>query len=329
MKKLFAVLFSITVFVALNITLSAQDRQIARKYLPNNSVESIKFVQSDELKGILTSAVNDTLKDFADKGLKSNEIAATLIDMRLPDKLARADYRGNEQIYPASVVKMFYMATLFRQIEDGKVKMTPELDRGLKNMIIESGNESTGYILDVLTDTSSGAELPPKEFEKWKFKRNAVNRYFQSIGYSNINVNQKTHCEDAWGVEQQFRNYKGENRNMLTTNATAQLLAEIASGKSVNPARSKQMMDLMKREWEKPAEDAFHIEFISHALKPGTKIWSKEGWTSSTRHDAAYIETPEGLKFVLVVFTENHAKEQEIIPSIARKVIDGLGDMKL
>ncbi|MDQ3634114.1 MAG: hypothetical protein M3405_06340, partial [Acidobacteriota bacterium] len=121
MKKLFAVLFSITVFVALNITLSAQDRQIARKYLPNNSVESIKFVQSDELKGILTSAVNDTLKDFADKGLKSNEIAATLIDMRLPDKLARADYRGNEQIYPASVVKMFYMATLFRQIEDGKV----------------------------------------------------------------------------------------------------------------------------------------------------------------------------------------------------------------
>ncbi|MGI8544886.1 MAG: serine hydrolase, partial [Aridibacter sp.] len=154
------------------------------------------------------------------------------------------------------------------------------------------------------------------------------NRYFQSIGYSNINVNQKTHCEDAWGVEQQFRNYKGENRNMLTTNATAQLLVEIASGKSVTPERSKQMMDLMKRDWEKPAEDAFHIEFISHGLKPGTKIWSKEGWTSSTRHDAAYIETPGGLKFVLVVFTENHAKEQEIIPSIARKVIEGLGEIK-
>ena len=56
----------------------------------------------------------------------------------------------------------------------------------------------------------------------------------------------------------------------------------------------------------------------------GTRIWSKAGWTNKSRHDAAYIETPDGLKFVLVIFTENHANEREVIPTIAGKIVDRL-----
>ena len=58
----------------------------------------------------------------------------------------------------------------------------------------------------------------------------------------------------------------------------------------------------------------------------GVKLWSKAGWTSKSRHDAAYIETPDGQKFVIVVFTENHANEQNVIPTIVGKVIDRLGN---
>jgi hypothetical protein len=58
------------------------------------------------------------------------------------------------------------------------------------------------------------------------------------------------------------------------------------------------------------------------------KLWSKAGWTSKTRHDAAYIETPDGLKFVLVIFTENMANERDIIPMIAGKVLDNLKTIK-
>ncbi len=328
MKKLTAFLFWVAVFTFLHGSTAAQDREIAKKYLPKTDETKLTFTRSENLQILLEKAVSETLRDFTVKNLKPDELAAALIDLRNTENLLTANYRGNERIYPASVVKMFYMAALFRQLEDGKLKMTPELERGLKNMIIASGNESTGYIMDVLTGTSSGAEMPEKEFKDWSYKRNAVNRYYESLGYTNINVNQKTHCEDAWGREQQFRNYKGENRNMLTTDATARLLAEIALGRAVTPERSKQMLELMKRDWEKTPPDASHIEFISHALKPGTRLWSKEGWTSKTRHDAAYIETPEGLKFVLVIFTENHASEQEIIPSVARKIIEGLGEMQ-
>src|ERR1044071_9487238 len=82
------------------------------------------------------------------------------------------------------------------KFEDKKIEDTAELRRALKDMIVDSSNEATQYILDVITHTTGGYELPPKEMEEWQDQRNGVNRYFESLGYTNINVNQKTFCED-------------------------------------------------------------------------------------------------------------------------------------
>ena len=282
--------------------------------------------RSPQLEAALTGAVSEVLA--ANPAFKNEEIAATVIDLRPTGKFVWASINGDRRIYPASVVKMFYMAALERQLEDGKVTMTPELERGLRDMIVDSSNEATQYILDVLTDTSSGAELPQKEFEKWQYQRNRVNRYFSAMGYQNINVNQKTFCEDAYGIEQQTRRYKGENRNMLTTDATARLLAEIVTGRIANAERTKLMMDLMKRDLFADTKDpdnqarGFSGKFLLDRKMTAAKLWSKAGWTSKSRHDAAYIETPEGLKFVIVVFTENHANEQAVIPAIGGKIFD-------
>lgn len=282
------------------------------------------------LQSILNAAVGEVVNTYREKGFKMEDMAATLIDLRDPAKLKMANLSGDRRIYPASVVKMFYMAALHQQLQDGKVKLTPELERGLKDMIVDSSNEATQYILDVLTDTSSGGEMPEKEFVEWSYKRNRVNRYFTAMGYSNINVNQKTFCEDAYGIEQQFRNYKGQNRNMITTNATARLLAEIALGRVVTKERSAQMMTLMLRDPFAEAKDpddqahAFSGIALIDKKEKGTRLWSKAGWTSRSRHDAAYIETPDGLKFVIVIYTENQATKREPIPAIVGKVIDGL-----
>ncbi|MGH7783043.1 MAG: serine hydrolase, partial [Candidatus Binatia bacterium] len=179
-------------------------------------------------------------------------------------------------------------------------------------------------------DTSSGAELPQAEFAKWQYKRNRVNRFFAAMGYANINVNQKTFCEDAYGIEQQSRNYKGENRNMLTTNAVARLLTEIVLGRMNTPERTKVMMDLLRRDPFSASTDpddqghGFTGRLLIERKMTDAKLWSKAGWTSTARHDAAYIETADGLKFVLVIFTENHANDTATIPAIAGKVIDGL-----
>jgi beta-lactamase class A len=280
------------------------------------------------LQSLVDEAARKTLEKFAEKKLDEKQLSITLIDLRDPAHPAQASFRGNERIYPASVVKLFYLAAVHRWLEDKKIEDTAELRRAVKDMIVDSSNEATQYIVDVITHTTSGYELPLEEMKQWQEQRNAVNRYFSSLGYTNINVNQKTFCEDAYGREQVSRGPNGENRNKLTTDATARLMAEIVTAKAVTPARSAQMIELLKRDYSgtsKDADDQAH-GFTGMALQGvvGARLWSKAGWTSTTRHDAAYLELPDGSKFVLVTFTTDHANEREIIPAVAKVVMEGI-----
>ena len=288
--------------------------------------------QQPSLQDLVNRAAKTALDRFADKKLQENELSVTLIDLRDPKRPVTASFRGNERVYPASVVKLFYLVATHRWLEDKKIEQTPELTRAVRDMIVDSSNEATQYVLDVLTHTTGGYELPPKEMEEWQYQRNAVNRYFSSLGYSNINVNQKTFCEDAYGRERVSRGPNGENRNKLTTDATARLLMEIVTGKIANAARTAAMMELLKREYTGTSTDADDQGrgFTGIALqgREGFRLWSKAGWTSTTRHDVAYVETPDGGKFVLATFTSNHSNDREIIPTVARVVIEGLKDVK-
>lgn len=288
--------------------------------------------QQTSLQDLVDRAAKTTLERFADKKLQESELSITLIDLRDPKRPSTASFRGNERIYPASVVKLFYLVAAHRWLEDKKIEQTPELTRALRDMIVDSSNEATQYVVDVLTHTTAGYELPPKEMEEWQGKRNAVNRYFSSLGYANINVNQKTFCEDAYGRERVSRGPNGENRNKLTTDATARLMMEIVTGKIANAARTAAMMELLKREYTGQNSDPDNqgLGFTGIALKgrEGFRLWSKAGWTSTTRHDVAYVEMPDGGRFVLTTFTSGHANEREIIPTVARLVINGLKEVK-
>jgi Beta-lactamase enzyme family len=324
MRNIFTILFCIASVISFANAQKTQTKPIKKPY------QTVAIENSTELQTILKQAVSETINKYAAKGMKSEELAATLIDLRNPLNLLSASYRGEAKIYPASVVKMFYMVAIHQWLQDGKIKDSPELQRTLKDMIVDSSNDATQIILDILSGVGSGGELPEKQFKAWAYKRNVVNRYFESLEYQNINVCQKTFCEDAYGIEQQFRGKDGINRNKLTTNATAQLMAEIVLGKAVTVDRTKLMLDLMKRNWENKESKVFDGDdqtngFTGIALKDldlkGAKLWSKAGWTSKTRHDVAYIETPSGLKFVLCIFTENQATERDIIPNIARSIL--------
>ncbi|HET9527788.1 MAG TPA: serine hydrolase [Pyrinomonadaceae bacterium] len=288
--------------------------------------------QQASLQDLVNRAARTTLDRFAAQKFEDKQLSITLIDLRDPQRPVTASFRGNERIYPASVSKLFYLVAAHRWLEDKKIEQTPELTRALRDMIVDSSNEATQYVVDVITHTTSGYELPPKEMEEWQYKRNAVNRYFTELGYTNINVNQKTFCEDAYGRERVSRGPNGENRNKLTTDATARLMMEIVTGKIASPARTAQMMELLKRDYTgKPDDpDDQGTGFTGIALKgrEGYRLWSKAGWTSTTRHDVAYIEAPDGGKFVLATFTTDHSRDREIIPTVARVVIDGLKEVK-
>ncbi|PYS65695.1 MAG: serine hydrolase [Acidobacteria bacterium] len=317
-------------FVLSSIVLAALS--ISALGLQRNSSAAVDYPRSASLQGLVNDAAHSALTKFADRKLTESQLSITLIDLRDPQHPVTASFRGSERVYPASVVKLFYLVAVHRWLEDKKIQETDELKRAVRDMIVVSSNEATQYIVDVLTHTTGGYELPPKEMEVWQNQRNVVNRYYSSLGFTNINVNQKTFCEDAYGREKVSRGPNGENRNKLTTDATARLLFEIVTGRAVSTTRSAQMRELLKRDFSgtSPDNDDQGHGFTGIALQgmSGARLWSKAGWTSTTRHDAAYIELPNGAKFVLVTFTVDHANEREIIPTVARVVIDGITSVR-
>jgi len=322
-RKLFMIAMAAILSLVFSSRPAAQDET-------GKPVSSKSLAASPRLQKIVDAAAREALEKFKGKGFAEKNLAVTLIDLTDPLRLEGASFRGAEPIYPASVVKLFYLAAAHRWIEDGRIKATEELDRGLKDMIVESSNDATHFVLDSVTGVSNGAELSPRDLKKWAEKRNVVNRYFASLGYAvgtgGINVNQKPWCEGPYGRERQFLGPKFENRNKLTTDAVARLLTDIALGRAVSPARSAKMLELMKRDFTGKSEDPDDQAhgFTGLALEPGMRYWSKAGWTSTTRHDAAYVELPDGHRLVLVTFTTDNAKERDIIPTVARSVIKAM-----
>jgi hypothetical protein len=240
-------------------------------------------------------------------------------------------YRGVERIYPASIVKLFYLVAIHEWLEKGMATTSTELERAIRDAIVDSSNDATSLIVDVLTGTTSGPELPPAPFATWQQQRHIVNRYYQSLGWEeleSINVNQKTWGDGPYGRERAFLGELMENRNMLTTNATARLLHSIVGGVAVSSGRSQAMMNLLKRslnrvELNSHADENQVSGFLGGGLPANAHIWSKAGWTSQVRHDAAYIEIPEQQPLLVVVFTEGKANSQnrEILPFIAQQLV--------
>jgi len=277
----------------------------------------------ESLNALVRLTADEVLGEYAASKLQANELAFTVIDLTSPDSPEQADFRGEEPIFPASVVKLFYLVAAHHWLEDKKIERTEELQRALKDMIVDSSNDATHYVVDLLTDTTGGPELPSDQMAVWQKKRGVINIYFASQGYDNLNVCQKTWGDGPYGRERASYGKDYENRNKLTTNATARLLA---TGKAVSRGRSEEMMQLLKRDFTRKSDDPDDqaTGFIGAVLPNDAKLWSKAGWMSTARHDAAYIELANGVRFVLVVFNTNHAKEYSILQSVARKCLAGL-----
>jgi len=319
MRNAIELLMAAIALACLGMTSMAAEPDLAGHTLASHSLA---------LQRSVDNAVAKTLPRTWSPPLQAQQLAVTAVDLSEPRKPTFASVRGTEPVYPASVIKLFYQAAVHRWMEDRKIQDTTEVRRALRDMIVESYNEPTHYLMDLLTGTTSGPELPEADLKTWWERRNAVNRWFHSMGYpSAINASKKPWCEGPYGRESQAIAAFEPRRNFLTTEATARLVLEIALGQCVNPDRSRQMLELMARDFTAPAadpEDQAH-GYTGLALKPGTKLWSKCGLTSQTRHDAALVELPSGKRIILVIFTTDHAIERDLIPTVAREILSSIG----
>lgn len=279
------------------------------------------------LDAIASATHAQALKEFPKSTADQLAIAFGKVD-RKNGQIGVGQFQGKVPFYPASTVKLFFLAFGAVQVQTGKLKLTPELERGFKDMIVDSTNDATALVLDAITGTTGGPELSPSDLKKWLDKRNAVNRWLTGLGFSGINVNQKTWNEGPYGRERQGYGPNFENRNSLTAESGVRMMGLVALEKLVPKARNDWMKALLSRQIPADSKDAdFQSKaFVGAALPSGSKLWSKAGYTSTVRMDIAWALLPNGNEYIFSIFSKGQSNEPKMIPFVARNLLIALGE---
>jgi len=279
--------------------------------------EFVDVAPDPSLATKLRLAAEATLKQYPK--LKAEDLAISIVDVTNPTIVARGDYQGDTRFYPASVIKLFFMADVYAT----RKQNIGDVDRALREMIVVSDNDATAYLVDILANTVPGPPLQGRALNKYIERRRDINRRFQKLDYvDNVSAMMKPWSFGPYGVDLQVLGTNRVNRNMLTANATASLMLWI---QRLRAPGANEMMKLLERPLAPAREEENQVkEFIGASLPEGSRLWSKAGWTSEVRHDAAYIELPSGRKLILVIFTRGIADDVTLIPAVTKNVLEEL-----
>jgi len=277
-----------------------------------------------DLNDVCRLAVVEAKAAFPDPVIKEEDLGIKIIILPSPGvSRQEGGYGAKTMFYPASVVKLYYLAYGAHLKSQNRLNLTPEHDRAFKDMIVDSSNDGTGLVLDLVTDTTGGAELPEAEMKEWMRKRQAVNRWLKSIGVPSTNACQKTWNEGPYGRERLGYGPNYELRNMACAESSARMMELIAEGKVGGKAEQEWMFKYLLRDHVKG--DGQTKTFIGKVVPPGWKHYSKAGWAYEVRCDVAYLAAPDGRRFVLSVYTDHNVKNLQLLPFLAEKVLRGVG----
>ena len=298
--------------------------------------------QSDYLSEI----IDDTLIIMEMEGYPTSSVSISLVEISSDYCCKYAGYQDQVRRFPASVVKLFWIAMLYGKYEYG------EMERGYPisyedefESIHNSDNEASSRIVDAISNSESKEQnLDEKELEEWISQRLSLNEYFQRAGYNDINISQKTYpipyldMFEPQGPDSQLREYLFENgmtsfpvRNYLTTFNVARLLYEIESGNSISNDYSFEIKELMRHDnspksWKNIPYNSIE-GFFGEYLPEEATILTKVGYTLDYgRQEASIITSADGRKrYILVVFANDSIFSDEpsdIFPKISRFIYD-------
>ncbi|MBX3115060.1 MAG: serine hydrolase [Fimbriimonadaceae bacterium] len=281
-----------------------------------------------DLDQIAESAFASAQQKFPNDSLKVEDASISIFEInRSENSWVSGGFRGDQQMYPASVVKMFFLAYAAHLLDSGEITLSDEIQRAARDMIVDSNNDATGYMVDKICGTTPGPELSDEELKEFGEKRSAVNRWFESLNYPKINAVQRTYNEGPYGREAQWVGEKYTNRNSLCADACSRLMADIALNRHWNKERNEWMKSLLNR--ANPQDDFDKADdqaraYIGRVIPKGTKLYSKAGWVTKQRHDSAWLVMPDGREFAITIFTQKGSNMQ-LVSFIAAKILQSLG----
>ena len=233
--------------------------------------------------------------------------------------------------YPASVVKLVFAVAVEQWLQRDLLPDSDELQRAMRDMIGDSSNDATGFIVDLLTGTTSGPQLDELGWPSWQRQRRLVNDWLASLEWpelDGVNCCQKTWSDGPYGRDKLFYGADNGNRNALSTAATARMLEAVMTGAIVSPPACRRLRERLDRSLDpdqRRADPENQVDgFLGEGLADGFRLWSKAGWMSQARHDAAWYQAPDQEPVLLVVFGSgpDRAKDETLLPDLARALME-------
>ena len=238
-------------------------------------------------------------------------------------------WNSNKNYYPASIVKIVYALASQIWIQKDLIINSDELRRALYEMIANSNNDATSYILDLLTGTTSGPSLNEQNFEAWKIQRKLINNWLEELQWPEIknwNCSQKTWNEGPFGRERDFYGKSNENRNRMTTEGSARIFESLMTNEMLPKVDSDKFIKVFQRSLD-PISRKKDLEnqvdgFLGEGLPLASKLWSKAGLMSEVRHVVAWWIAPYKNAMLAVVFTTGKelVKDQFLLPAISSEL---------
>jgi len=238
-------------------------------------------------------------------------------------------WNSNRNFYPASVVKIVYALATQVWLQQDLIVDSEELRRALHEMIANSNNDATSYILDLLTGTTSGPSLNKSNYQAWKIQRQLINNWLEELQWSEIqnwNCSQKTWNEGPFGREKDFYGKNNENRNSMTTDGSARIFESLMTKEMLPKVASEKLIKNFLRSLDpviRKQDLNNQVDgFLGEGLPYASKLWSKAGLMSEVRHDVAWWEAPNKNPMLVAVFTigEKLVKDRFLLPAIGSEL---------
>ena len=277
------------------------------------------------LKDILTKKCSEKYHN------KLNNIAVTWINYEVSSKKGYGyGINNSKKMYPASVVKIVYALAIFYWIENKTILRDEQVNEAIEQMLQNSSNDATSYIVDLLTGTTSGPSLEEEIFNRWKYQRGIINDWLKNLNWEELkdfNCCQKTWEDGPYGREKDFYSYQNKNRNAMTTDGTARIMEEIMQNITFNE-KNINLKKCLFRELNEPAyqEDPNNQinGFLGEGIPQKIPFWSKAGLMSEARNDVAWWNNKNQTKTLLVVFTEGEefANDNNFLPEFSKAIYE-------
>ena len=156
-----------------------------------------------------------------------------------------------------------------------------------------------------------------------------MNRWLWDLGWpelDRVNCCQKTWGEGPYGREKAFYGETNANRNALCTAAVGRMLEAVMTDGVLSPPACQRLRTRLLRSLNQEARAADPENqvdgFLGEGLPAGSTLWSKAGWMSQARHDAAWWCLNNEPPSLLVVFSEGAelAKDEALLPAVANNL---------